>query len=305
MISAHPSMSDWFASIFPGRVQKIAVNAGLGCPNRDGTIGTHGCIYCNNIAFNPAYAHNSMGSISEQLEDGATFFKRKGEPYGYLPYFQSYSNTYGETGKLISLYEEALRFPKVVGLVIATRPDCLKEDLLDYFERRFGRLAPEGHPFLLVELGIESTCDATLRAIGRGHDFACAQEAVRKLSQRGIHVGAHLILGLPGENIEDWKMHARRISELPLSTLKLHQLQVVKGTMLAKQYIRDPESVTLFTPEGYMRAIAAFLKELRPGIVIDRLVSETPRELLLAPAWGLKPNEFAKMLEDYLQQMAI
>lgn len=279
------TISDFFSEFFPGRVQKIPVNAGLGCPGR--------CIYCNNASFQPSYAR---GSISSQLEAGMRFCSKKAAPGGCLAYFQSYSNTYGPTEKLTALYEEALSFPGVVGLVIATRPDCLQPDLLDWFENRFGRMAPDNHPFLLMEIGVESTKDETLAAIRRGHDFKCSQEAVRELDRRGIHVGAHLILGLPGEGPDDFAEHARRLSELPLSTLKLHQLQIIKGTPLADMYMEDKLSVHPFTADEYADTVRNFLKELRPDIALDRFVSEAPRNLVIAPSWGLKPSEFTGLL---------
>ena len=279
------TISDFFAGFFPGRVQKIPVNAGLGCPGR--------CIYCNNASFQPSYAR---GSISSQLEAGLRFCSKKAALGGYLAYFQSYSNTYGPTEKLISLYEEALSFPGIVGLVIATRPDCLQPDLLDWLELRFGGKAPEDHPFLLMEIGIESTKDETLETIRRGHDFICSQDAVRELDNRGILVGAHLILGLPGEGPEDFALHARRLSELPLSTLKLHQLQIIKGTPLADMYLEDKTLVHPFTADEYADTVRNFVKELRPDIALDRFVSEAPRDMVIAPSWGLKPSEFAEML---------
>lgn len=279
------TISDFFSEFFPGRVQKIPVNAGLGCPGR--------CIYCNNASFQPSYAR---GSISSQLEAGIRFCSSKAAPGGYLAYFQSYSNTFGPTEKLIALYEEALSFPGVVGLVIATRPDCLETDLLDWMEKRFGAKASENHPFLLVELGIESTKDETLVLINRGHDFNCSRQAVIELDRRGILVGAHLILGLPGESSDDFSEHARRLSELPLSTLKLHQLQIIKGTPLADMYLADKSLVHPFTAEEYADAVRSFLKELRPDIAIDRFVSEAPRDMNIAPSWGLKPSEFTGLL---------
>lgn len=289
-------MADFLAGKFPGRVQKISVNAGLGCPNRDGTIGFGGCAYCSNASFSPGYA---KGGIAEQIEKGKEFFAHKGKPWGYLAYFQSFTGTHGPTPKLIALYEEALSCPDVAGLVIATRPDCLPEDLMDYFETRFGGKAPDGHPFLLVELGIESTIDATLEAVGRGHDWECSKRAIRRLDAAGIAVGAHLIIGLPGENEEDFILHARRISELPVSTLKLHQLQIVKGTAMARKYTSNPEDFDPLTPQRYARIIASMLKALRPGIALDRFVSEAPKEMLIAPSWGLKPYEFTKLLLEY------
>lgn len=289
------TFSDYIASVIPGKVRKISVNAGLGCPNRDGTVGSGGCIFCNNDAFCPRYTR-WIQDITAQIEEGIRFTANKGRADSYLVYFQSYSNTYGETDKLIGLYEEALAYLGVSGLVIATRPDCLAAGLLDYFESRFGRTAPAGHPFLLVELGVESTNDSTLEAINRGHDYACAVDAVNALDKRGIAVGVHLILGLPGETEEDWTAHARRISELPVTTLKLHQLQIIKGTTLARMYDENPGIVSLPTAEEYAASVRRFVAALRDGIYLDRFVSETPRDMVVAPSWGLKPSEFQKLL---------
>lgn len=289
------TMSDYLASFFPGKVRKIGVNAGLGCPNRDGTAGRGGCTYCSNAAFSPSY---TRGSVSAQLEAGKRFFESKGKPWGYLAYFQSYTGTYGPTDKLVAIYEEALACTDVAGLVIATRPDCLRPELLDYFRKRFGADAPAGHPFLLVELGVESTRDETLRAIRRGHDWECSRRAILELDAAGIQTGAHLIIGLPSETEEDFILHARRISELPVRTLKLHHLQIVKGTEMARQYAERPEDFRLFGPEEYARTVSGILKVLRPDIALDRFVSESPKDMVVAPSWGLKPSEFAKILEE-------
>lgn len=293
------TMNDYLSRVFPRRVIKIAVNAGLGCPNRDGTLGRDGCIYCNNLSFNPSYAANDLsGGITAQLEKGVKFNSRKGECYGYLAYFQSYTNTYGPTGRLIELYEQALRFPGVKGLVIATRPDCIKPDLADWFELRFGHKAPSSHPHLLVEIGIESTLDRTLQLINRHHTFQCASDCINDLYERGIDTGAHLILGLPGETEQDWMTHADRISALPIKTLKLHQLQVVKGTALARMYEQAPTSIRLFeTPQEYAVVVSAFIKRARRDLFYDRFVSETPKSLLIAPAWGIKPHSFNELLK--------
>ena len=295
------TMNDYLSGVFPGRVIKIAVNAGLGCPNRDGSLGHDGCIYCNNLSFNPGYAAlDNTGSITAQLEKGIRFNRRKGECYGYLAYFQSYTNTYGPTDKLIELYEEALKYPGVKGLVIATRPDCIKPDLADWFEQRFGRKAPEGHPHLLVEIGIESTIDHTLGLINRHHTYRCAVECINDLNERGIDTGAHLILGLPGETEQDYLIHAERVSALPIKTLKLHQLQVVKGTRLAQTYQEDPSRIKLFTAQEYAEIVAQFIRCARKDIFYDRFVSETPSSMLIAPAWGLKPQEWSKLLDKEL-----
>ena len=283
------TFADYLSGVFPGRVIKIAVNAGLGCPNRGR------CIYCNNLAFNPSYAaDDTSGSITAQLEKGIRFNSRKGECYGYLAYFQSYTNTYGPTDKLIDLYEEALRFPGVKGLVIATRPDSIKPDLADWFEQKFGRKAPAGHPHLLVEIGIESTLDRTLQLINRNHTYQCAVDCINDLNERGIDTGVHLILGLPGETEQDYMTHAERISALPIKTLKLHQLQVVKGTALAKMYEKEP--FKLFTAQEYAQVVSNFIKTARKDLYYDRFVSETPKDMLIAPSWGLKPQEFNRLL---------
>ena len=295
-------MNDYLAGVFPGRVIKIAVNAGLGCPNRDGTLGHDGCIYCNNLSFNPAYAANDLsGSISAQLTEGIKFNSRKGECYGYLAYFQSYTNTYGPTDRLIKLYEEVLKYPGVKGLVIATRPDSINPDLADWLELRFGRKAPQGHPHLLVEIGIESTLDSTLKLINRHHTFQCAADCINDLNERGIDTGAHLILGLPGETEQDFMTHANRISALPIKTLKLHQLQVVKETRLAQMYQSDPSQIKLFTAQEYAETVARFIKTARKDLYYDRFVSETPSSMLIAPAWGLKPQAFNLLLDKMIQ----
>ena len=291
-------LTHYLSEVFPGRVIKIAVNAGLGCPNRDGTLGRDGCIYCNNLSFNPSYAANDAScSIAAQLEKGIMFNSRKGDCYGYLAYFQSYTNTYGPTDKLIELYEEALQYPGVKGLVIATRPDSIKPDLADWFEQRFGRKAPAVHPHLLVEIGIESTIDRTLQIINRHHTYQCAVDCINNLNERGIDTGAHLILGLPGETDQDFMTHAERISALPIKTLKLHQLQVVKGTKLAQMYQTDPSQIKLFTAQEYAKTVAKFIRAARKDIYYDRFVSETPSSMLIAPAWGLKPQAWSQLLD--------
>lgn len=288
------------ASVFPGRVQKISVNAGLGCPNRDGRLSTLGCLYCNNASFNPSYAHVGGKSITRQLEEGIPFFEKKKKAWGYLAYFQSFSNTYGEDEKLIGLYEEALAYPGIKGLVIATRPDCISPVILDYFRTRFGKDAEPQHPYLLVETGIESTNDLTLQRINRGHDWECAKKAVNALADAGIDVGAHLILGLPGETEDDFFMHIARINELPLKTLKLHQLQIIKGTPMAQMYMDDPASFRLFSAGEYASLVARIIKQIRPEIALDRFVSESPAGMVIAPNWGIKPVEFQQILDKLL-----
>lgn len=276
---------DFLRERFPFKAQKIAINAGFTCPNRDGSKGRGGCTYCNNQTFNPSYCQTDK-SVTDQLAEGVRFFSRKYPEMRYLAYFQAYTSTYGEQGRLERLYEEALGYPGVVGLVIGTRPDCMPDHLLDYLARLSEQV------LVLVEYGVESTLDRTLRRINRGHDFAEAEEAIRRTAARGIAVGAHLILGLPGESRDEILGHADRLSELPLTTLKLHQLQLIRHTRMALEFKRQPEDFHLFTVDEYIDLVIDFIERLDPAIALERFVSQSPKELLIAPDWGLKNYEF-------------
>lgn len=288
--------SDFLKDVFPGKVQKISLNAGFTCPNRDGTKGFGGCTYCNNQTFSPEYCHTEK-SITRQLEEGVAFFARKYPEMRYLAYFQAYTNTYDATERLIAKYEEALRFPGVCGLIVGTRPDCMPDDLLDYFSDL------SKHSFVLVEYGVESTLDKTLRRINRGHTYAEAEEAIRRTASRGIYTGAHLILGLPGESREEILSHAGRISKLPLTTLKLHQLQLIRNTRMAKEFEESPADFHLYSVDEYIDLVIDFVERLNPDIVVERFVSQSPKELLIAPDWGLKNYEFtAKVLKRFAER---
>lgn len=276
---------DFLRERFPFKAQKIAINAGFTCPNRDGSKGRGGCTYCNNQTFNPSYCQTDK-SVTDQLAEGVRFFSRKYPEMRYLAYFQAYTSTYGEQERLERLYEEALGYPGVVGLVIGTRPDCMPDSLLDYLARLSEQV------LVLVEYGVESTLDRTLRRINRGHDFAEAEEAIRRTAARGIAVGAHLILGLPGESRDEILGHADRLSELPLTTLKLHQLQLIHHTRMALEFERQPEDFHLFTVDEYIDLVIDFIERLDPAIALERFVSQSPKELLIAPDWGLKNYEF-------------
>lgn len=288
-------LSDFLAMHFPCKVQKISINAGFTCPNRDGSVGYGGCTYCNNQTFNPAYCHTGK-SVTQQLEEGKRFFVRKYPEMKYLAYFQAYTNTYGELEELKRKYEEALMVEDVVGLVIGTRPDCMPISLLDYLEE-LGK-----HIFVLVEYGIESTDDETLRRINRGHTFAVSAEAVRKTAERGILVGGHIILGLPGEEREMLIRQAGVLSQLPLTTLKLHQLQLIKGTRMASEYVKEPEAFHLYTADEYVDLVIDYIEHLRPDIVLERFVSQSPKELLIAPDWGLKNYEFTNKVKKRMRE---
>lgn len=279
----------WLQSELGCKVQKISVNAGMTCPNRDGTLGTGGCTFCNNQTFNPAYCRTEK-SVTQQLEEGKQFFARKYPAMKYLAYFQAYTNTYAELDRLVSLYEEALRVPDVVGLVIGTRPDCMPDNLLDYLEELNRRT------FLIVEYGVESANDETLLRINRGHTFRQSCEAIRRTAERGIRVGAHVILGFPWEPFDELMRQAEEIGRLPLTTLKLHQLQIIRGTQLAREYAEQPWAVP--TAEEYIDLVLHYINRLPYGLVMERFVSQSPPEMVIAPQWGLKNHEFANLLRN-------
>lgn len=282
---------------FTGKVQKISINAGFTCPNRDGTVGYGGCTYCNNQTFNPEYCRTEK-SVSVQLEEGKRFFAHKYPEMKYLAYFQAYTNTYGELEALKCKYEEALAVDDVVGLVIGTRPDCMPDALLDYLEALARRT------FVLVEYGIESTLDCTLRRINRGHTWQAAVDAVERTAARGLPVGGHVILGLPGESHEDILGQAADISRLPLDTLKLHQLQLIRGTRMAREYEERPEDFHLFHDvDEYIALMVDYIQRLRPDLVLERFVSQSPKELLIAPDWGLKNYEFNHRLQKRMKEL--
>ena len=283
----------WIRGQFPFRVQKISIDAGFSCPNRDGRISTGGCIYCNNRTFTPEYCQH-RDSVSQQLESGKQFFGRKYPDMRYLAYFQAYTNTYGTIDKLRQLYEEALKVEDVVGIVIGTRPDCISNELLDYLEGLNHRT------FLMVEYGVESANDDTLRLINRGHTFGDSIDAISKTHERGILTGAHIILGLPSEDAEESLRQAPLISALPIDVLKIHQMQIVKGTRLAETYQQEPFHV--YTVEEYISLIANYIQRLRKNLVLERFVSQSPKEMIIAPHWGLKNYEFTNLLNNYLRR---
>lgn len=285
----------WIRKQFPDfRVQKISIDAGFSCPNRDGKISSGGCTYCDNRTFNPSYCDRRK-SITEQLEKGKAFFSRKYPDMKYLAYFQAYTNTYAKVELLRDMYEEALRVKDVVGIVIGTRPDCVSDELLDYLEEL------NRHTFVLVEYGIESANDETLKRINRGHDFACCRDAVERTHARGILTGGHIIIGLPGEDAEESLRQAPVISSLPLDILKIHQMQIIKGTRLAQEYAVHPFHV--YTVEEYIDVIVRYIRLLRKDLVLERFVSQSPKDLLIAPKWGLKNYEFTNLLNNKLKSL--
>ena len=280
---------------FGEKVQKITIDAGFTCPNRDGKVGRGGCTFCNNQTFNPAYCHRNR-TVAEQMKEGISFFAHKYPEMKYLAYFQAYTNTYDSLDVLKQRYNEALSVDGCVGIVIGTRPDCMPDELLDYLADLHRTT------FVLVEYGIESTNDVTLERINRGHDYACAVDAVKRTAARGIPVGAHIILGLPGESREELMQQATKLSELPLTTLKLHQLQLIRGTRMAEEYALAPEEFSLFSVEDYIETVVDYVERLKPDLVLERFASQSPKELLVAPDWGLKNYELVEKIKHRMRE---
>lgn len=308
------SFVGYFRRVYGERLQKIVLDAGFTCPNRDGTTGTGGCTYCDNAAFHPAYSSPGK-SLTAQIDEGIEFHKVRYRNAGhYLAYFQSFSNTYAPTDRLRKLYTEALSHPDVAGIVIGTRPDCIDDGKLDMLEAlKDGKLIPDWHrtvggreltaPIVIVEYGIESCYDKTLLRTNRGHDFACARKAVEATAARGIDTGAHFILGLPGETVEMLLAEAETINSLPLRSVKFHQLQIVKGTAMEKEYAGHREDFIRFSLEGYMDFIIDMLERLRPDLYIERIAGEVPPRFVNETPWGLIRNfELLLMLDRCLEE---
>ncbi len=299
MQERYNSYSQYIRNTFGQRVQKISVDGGFTCPNRDGSKGRGGCTYCNNQTFNPAYT-SAQKSITQQLNEGVAFFQKKYEAQLYLAYFQAYTNTYDTIERLEALYREALRHDKVIGLVISTRPDTISPQVVDLLQE----LAKDY--YIVVEIGIESTLDRSLEHINRCHTYQDVIEAFDILKNKGIHLGGHLIIGLQGETVNDFIRHAEQISQLPIEFLKLHQLQIIKGTAMAKAYEGSPERFNLLDVETYVNVVVSFVKHLRPDIILERFSSESPKDLLIAPNWGgLKNFEITEKIRKEMEHQNV
>jgi radical SAM protein (TIGR01212 family) len=281
---------------FGGRVQKLTIDAGFTCPNRDGSKGSGGCTFCLNDAFNPSYCDHTK-PIRQQIEEGITFHeKRYRRAAGYLAYFQAFSNTYESIDHLVSIYDQALQVEGVVGIVIGTRPDCVDNEKLDYL----AALSKRCH--VVVEYGIESVNDETLKRVNRCHTFSEARDAIVKTSERGIHTGGHVIFGLPGESKGQMLSSAKVLSLLPLTSIKLHQLQIFKGTTMERQYEENPEDFNLFSEQEYLEFVADFISRLNPDFIIERIAGETPPRFAVVRPWGPRYDQilvrFEKLLEE-------
>jgi len=287
----------YFKKIFNQRVQKIAIDAGFTCPNRDNTKAVGGCTYCNNTTFKPFYCSPEK-SIKQQLTEGINFFSKKYDSMQYLAYFQAYTNTYAPIEILKKLYNEALSVPNIIGLVISTRPDCIDEEKLDFIAE-----LSKNH-YVSLEYGIESTNNETLKKINRASTFEEAKYAIELSANKGINVGGHLILGLPDETEEMILEHAIKISQLPIKTLKMHQLQIIKNTKMAYEYENKLLNFNLYDVENYINLIIKFIERLDKNILIERFSSESPLNMLIAPNWGgLKNYEIVHKIEKKLEEL--
>jgi len=288
---------EYFKQIFGHRVQKLTIDAGFTCPNRDGTVAYGGCTYCNNDAFNPSYNKPSK-SITQQLEEGVEFHRERYRTAKmYLAYFQAYSNTYKPLDELKRMYEEALCFPNVIGLVIGTRPDCIDEQKLEYL----ARLAEKY--YIIIEYGVESVYNSTLEKINRGHTFEQSVQALELTKKYGIKTGAHFILGFPYETEEMMIDAVKIISALPLNTIKFHQLQIVKNTAMARMYRSNPSFFKHYTLDQYLELICSVVERLNPAFVIERVAGEVPPWFLEGPGWGLlRTNDIIRRFEKKLEE---
>lgn len=288
--------SDYFRKKFGGRVQKITINAGFSCPNRDGTCGTGGCTFCDNRAFSPSY-NDPGNSVAQQIREGMKFHRtryRKAEKY--MAYFQAYSNTYADLDDLKHLYEQAIEIPGIVGIVVGTRPDCVDARKLDYFQELSESI------YVVVEYGIESLLNKTLRRVNRGHDVEKTSWAIRETAKRGIRTGGHMIIGLPGETVNDFLDAARQLTEWPLDSIKFHQLQLIRGTVMAQEYKEKPEDFLEFTMEEYLHLMMEIIELLDPVLVIERIAGEVTPGMGVRDGWGVRYDAVLRSFEELLEQ---
>jgi radical SAM protein (TIGR01212 family) len=284
--------TDYLQSVFGKRMQKVSIDAGFTCPNIDGSIGHGGCIYCNNASFNPNY-HFEPNDIFKQIDQGISKFIKHNPDTGYIAYFQSHTNTYGSVDELRRLYEKAAEHPRIEGLIIATRPDCIGEEVVELLASINKEL------FTGVEIGIESTKNATLKQINRRHTFEQTTDAIYRIKDAGLHLGGHVILGLPGETRNDILEHAKILGNMPLDAIKLHQLQIIKNTALANLYHKSPQSIPLFALDEYIDLCIRFAELLSPDMVIERFASESKPELLEVELWqGVKNHQLADFIAN-------
>ena len=288
--------SNYFIKTFGQRVQKVSINAGFTCPNRDGLVSSGGCTFCNNQSFNPSYC-DPKKSVTQQIEEGIEFHRvRYRRATKYLAYFQAFSNTYAPLEKLKEIYQPALDHKDVVGIVVGTRPDCIDDEKLDFF----AQIAKE--KYLIIEYGVESCNDASLKAINRGHNYQTSVDAIQKTHDRGIKTGAHFIFGLPGESKKEMMAMAPIISKLPIDNIKFHQLQIITDTKMGEEYLANPEKFTFFEPEEYVDFFIDFAEQLNPNFVIERFVNEVPARFNLQENWKMRNDQLLNLFEKRLEE---
>jgi len=288
--------SNYFIKTFGQRVQKVSINAGFTCPNRDGLVSSGGCTFCNNQSFNPSYC-DPKKSVTQQIEEGIEFHRvRYRRATKYLAYFQAFSNTYAPLEKLKEIYQPALDHKDVVGIVVGTRPDCIDDEKLDFF----AQIAKE--KYLIIEYGVESCNDASLKAINRGHNYQTSVDAIQKTHDRGIKTGAHFIFGLPGESKEEMMAMAPIISKLPIDNIKFHQLQIITDTKMGEEYLANPEKFTFFEPDEYVDFFIDFAEQLNPNFVIERFVNEVPARFNLQENWKMRNDQLLNLFEKRLEE---
>ncbi len=289
--------TNYLKNIFGCRIQKVTIDAGFTCPNRDGTKGTDGCTFCNNNAFNPSYCKPEK-PIRQQIREGIEFHQKRYKTANlYLAYFQAYSNTFKDIDELKTIYNKALEEKNIVGIVIGTRPDCIDSKKLDYFQELSEKI------YLVLEYGIESIYNKTLQWVNRGHTFEDTIATLEKTAERKIKTGGHMIFGLPGESREEILQSAKVISALPLNTVKFHQLQIIKGTRMAKEYLENPDNFQLFqTIEEYLEFVVKYLEKLNPAIVVERIAGETPPRFNMGIHWGLRYDQILIKLEKMMEE---
>lgn len=293
MDKRYNSYNTYLRERFGCRVQKVSVDVGFTCPNRDGTVATGGCVYCNNDSFVPPYARLRV-SLDDQIRTGMQYLKRRFKSEKFIIYFQAYTNTYDNIERLERLYREALEHNDVVGLAVGTRSDCVDEEKIKLFEN----LSKDW--FVTLEYGIESIYDRTLEFMNRGHNYQSVIDAIKITKGRGIHIGAHIIVGFPSETEDEMLSMADEVSELDIDFLKVHNLHIVRNTPLARMYAKEP--FNLFTYEEYLQFISRFIERLSPKIVLERLFTDTPQDLLVAPVWNKTHIEFLNGIEVELQR---
>ncbi|MCI0453486.1 MAG: TIGR01212 family radical SAM protein [Candidatus Dadabacteria bacterium] len=289
----YSSYSTYLKEKFGFRVQKVSVDVGFTCPNRDGSVAIGGCVYCNNDSFVPSYARSRV-PLKDQIKTGMEYLKKRFKAQKFIIYFQAYTNTYEKIEKLEEFYREALDHEDVVGLAVGTRSDCVDEEKIRLFEN----LAKDR--FVTLEYGIESIYDKTLEYINRGHNYKSILGAIRMTKDRGIHIGAHIIVGFPTETNDEMVRMAEEISRLEINFLKIHNLHIVKNTPLARMYAKEP--FRLFNYEEYLEFISHFIERLSPKVIIERFFTDTPHDLLIEPKWNKTHLEIMSGIEKELEK---